>query len=189
ALGLEPDDAVAKANLALSAAKYGRNDEAVVIAEQAVNHRPDDANFWTILANAYFYAGRLEEARQAGLRSLEIKDRSVPALPVDFSRVAVPPFDTSDRRRNVIAFSLWGNKARYLAGAERNALGVPLIYEGWCARFYLDDSVPSLVRERLIRLGADLVPMRRPKTAYSGLFWRFLVADDPEVDRYLIRDA
>src|SRR5262249_46676378 len=45
ALGLEPDDAVAKANLALSAAKYGRNDEAVVIAEQAVNHRPDDANF------------------------------------------------------------------------------------------------------------------------------------------------
>jgi hypothetical protein len=31
--------------------------------------------------------------------------------------------------------------------------------------------------------------MPRAKTAFSGLFWRFLVADDPEVDRYLVRDA
>jgi hypothetical protein len=189
ALSLDPHDATTKANLAFFAAKCGRIVEALKFAEQAANERPDDANCWTILANANFYAGRFEEARRAGLRSLEIKDRSVPASHTDLSGVAIPPFDTTDKRRNVIAFSLWGNKERYLVGAQRNALAVPLIYEGWCARFYLDDSVPAAVRERLIQLGADLVPMPRAKTAFSGLFWRFLVADDPEVDRCLIRDA
>lgn len=189
ALSLEPDDAVTKAHLALSAAKHGRIDESILLAAQAVKDRPDDANCWTILANANFYAGRFEEARRAGLRSLEIKDRSVPASRLDLSGVAVPPFNTTDRRCNVIAFSLWGSNERYLVGAERNAMAVPLIYEGWCARFYLDDSVPVPVRERLIHLGADLVRVPPPKTAFSGLFWRFLVADDPGVDRYLVRDA
>jgi len=189
ALSLDPSDAVTKANLALIAAKYGRIDEATTLAEQAVHDMPDNANSLTILANVYYYAGRLEEARQAGARSLEIKDHSAPSSSVCPSAVAIPPFDAIDNRRNVVAFSLWGTDRRYLVGAERNAVAVPLIYEGWRARFYLDDSVPVTLRERLLDLGADLVLMPRPKRAFSGLFWRFLVADDVEVDRYLIRDA
>jgi hypothetical protein len=54
--------------------------------------------------------------------------------------------------------------------------------------FCLDGSVPIAVRERLMDLGADVVLMSAAKSAFSALFWRFLVAD-PGVDRSLIRDA
>ncbi|MBR0786908.1 tetratricopeptide repeat protein [Bradyrhizobium iriomotense] len=184
----EPGDAVTKSNLALIAAKFGKADEAVRLAEEAVNARPDDANCWTILANVQFRLGRLEEARQAGLRSLKIKDEATG--PARHSiRVEVPPFGTTDPKRNVIAYSLWGNNDRYLIGAERNAMAAPFIYEGWSCRFYVDDSVPPQRRQRLIDLGADIVMMPRPNVAFAGLFWRFLVANDPTVDRYLVRDA
>ncbi|UVO39391.1 tetratricopeptide repeat protein [Bradyrhizobium arachidis] len=184
----EPDDAITKSNLALIAAKVGKADEAVKLAEEAVKARPDDANCWTILANVQFRLGRFEEARQAGLRSLKIKDESTgPSRhPI---HVKVPPFETTDPRRNVIAYSLWGTNDRYLIGAERNAMVAPLIYEGWSCRFYVDDTVPPQSRRRLLDLGADLVMMPRPNMAFAGLFWRFLVANDSTVDRYLVRDA
>ncbi|MHC2335470.1 tetratricopeptide repeat protein [Bradyrhizobium sp. USDA 4454] len=185
---LDPDDAVTKSNLALVAAKCGKVDEAINLAEDSVKRRPDDANCWTVLANVYFHAGHLEEARQAGLQSLKISDRSASNMAC-LSHVKVPPFETADCRRNVIAYSLWGTKPRYLIGAERNASLAPSIYEGWSCRFYVDDSVPADSRRRLIDLGADLVMMPRPRTAFAGLFWRFLVANDPGVDRYLVRDA
>jgi hypothetical protein len=189
ALSGDPSDAVTQANFALIAAKCGKIDEATTRAELAVKDMPNNANSLTILANVHYFAGRLEEARQAGARSLEIKDDSAPSSTVCPSAVGIPPFDPIDNRRNIVAFSLWGTDKRYLVGAERNAVAVPLIYEGWRARFYLDESVPVALRERLLDLGADLVPMPRPRRAFSGLFWRFLVADDTEVDRYLIRDV
>lgn len=186
---LDPDDAVTKSNLALAAAKCGKVDEAINLADESVKRRPGDANCWTILANIRFHAGHFEEARQAGLQSLQINDRSANNADCPSLRVDVPPFETLDRRRNVIAYSLWGTKERYLVGAERNATLAPSIYEGWSCRFYMDDSVPVDTRHRLIDLGADLVMMPRPGTAFAGLFWRFLVANDAAVDRYLIRDA
>src|SRR5262249_49951752 len=36
---------------------------------------------------------------------------------------------------------------------------------------------------------ADVVRMPNANCNFGGLFWRFLVADDPSVDRYIIRDA
>jgi hypothetical protein len=46
ALSLEPDDAVTKAHLALSAAKHGRIDESILLAAQAVKDRPES---WPML--------------------------------------------------------------------------------------------------------------------------------------------
>ena len=62
-------------------------------------------------------------------------------------------------------------------------------YEGWTCRFYIDDGVPQETHRRLLDAGADIVLMPRAAVAFAGLFWRFLVADDRTVDRYLIRDA
>jgi hypothetical protein len=38
-------------------------------------------------------------------------------------------------------------------------------------------------------LGAEIESIPPGKGYISGMFWRFLVAADPTVDRYIIRDA
>ena len=45
------------------------------------------------------------------------------------------------------------------------------------------------MRQGLADLGATVVMKPRPAVRHAGLFWRFLVADDPGVDRFLVRDA
>jgi tetratricopeptide (TPR) repeat protein len=185
----EPENLDSRLNLAAAATLTGRNDEALALTEAAARARPDDANILTLLAQNYQLAGRTEEARRAGLRSLALKDRAAPEVEFPLADVPVPPFDATRPERNVIAISLWGDAARYLVGAERNAQVAPVVYEGWTCRFYTDDSVPPAPRDRLLAAGADVVLMPRPSVAFAGLFWRFLVADDPDVDRYLIRDA
>ena len=58
-------------------------------------------------------------------------------------------------------------------------------------RVYLDESVPPPVVHALERLGAQLVRMRDSRMAggIGGMFWRFLVAADASVDRYVVRDS
>ena len=63
------------------------------------------------------------------------------------------------------------------------------IYPEWTCRFYLDDSVPDHVKERLKGHGAQVIEVNEEQKKISGLFWRFFVMDDAGVDFFLIRDA
>ena len=58
-------------------------------------------------------------------------------------------------------------------------------------RVYLDSTVPQPVVAQLERLGVQMVRMDDKSMAggIGGMFWRFLVAADPGVDRYIIRDS
>ncbi|MDR0068730.1 tetratricopeptide repeat protein, partial [Acinetobacter sp. 11520] len=56
-------------------------------------------------------------------------------------------------------------------------------------RFYVDDTVPVLVQQRLKEKGAQVIQVADSQKQLSGLFWRFLVMDDPTIKRFLIRDA
>jgi hypothetical protein len=35
----------------------------------------------------------------------------------------------------------------------------------------------------------EIIPVTDIKGGIAGMFWRFLVADDPTVDRFIIRDS
>ncbi|WP_124379046.1 hypothetical protein [Pseudomonas synxantha] len=64
------------------------------------------------------------------------------------------------------------------------------LFPAWRCRVYLDNTVPASILRRLQDAGAQIIDMSG--TARGGihpLMWRFLVVDDTEVDRYLIRDA
>jgi len=63
------------------------------------------------------------------------------------------------------------------------------IYPLWTCRFYVDETVPHDVIQRLQDKGAQVVYVNEEQKQFSGLFWRFLVMDDPMVKRFLIRDA
>lgn len=91
----------------------------------------------------------------------------------------------------VISFGLYGSAPRYMDGAIENAALVHTIYPGWIVRFYHDTSVPVATLRRLSSLGAELELINGTEQSggIAGMFWRFLVATDPTVERYLIRDA
>ncbi len=102
---------------------------------------------------------------------------------------APSPFCPGSPEENVISFSLFGNRERYLLGAVKNVTAASEYYPGWRCRFYCDDQVPKETLAAITRAGGDIRMMPRPPRFADGLFWRFLVADDPSVVRFLIRDC
>lgn len=88
-----------------------------------------------------------------------------------------------------IAFSLFGNAPIYLHGAVRNAHLAEHFYPDWKPIFYCDEeTVPSGTIADLAGLGAEV--RLYSKSEYpNGMFARFLVADDPTVERFIIRDV
>jgi hypothetical protein len=87
---------------------------------------------------------------------------------------------------NALSFSLYGNAPKYNLGMIRNAELAPKVYPGWKVFVFIDPSVPPAITERLVDLGCVLAgedmnvpPMMR----------RFLVADFPSVERFIVRDA
>lgn len=88
----------------------------------------------------------------------------------------------------LISFSLYGKDPKYCQGAIENAKLAKHVYPGWITRYYIDDSVPREVIEALDRLDVELVSMPRSKGEF-GKFWRFLVADDNSVARWIVRDV
>src|SRR5471030_80553 len=101
-----------------------------------------------------------------------------------------PPFQKDRPERNIIAFTLFGDSPRYCESAIANVLVAKELFPQWYCRVYLDETVPLSIQQRLRDAGAQIMDMSG--TAQEGvhpLMWRFLVVDDPDVDRYLIRDA
>ncbi len=161
----------------------------------------DDAMAFTTYNEAYFdpidkadrmcgilcRMGRHEEAAQAGREALALKDAQ--SEEVERPEPIVRPFNPRTPERNVIAFSLFGSDHRYIRGAHHNAIVARYLYPGWTVRFYVDESVSTDVCQVLIREGAQLRRAKKLPAATYGLFWRFLVEDDPDVDLYLVRDA
>ena len=91
--------------------------------------------------------------------------------------------------KNAISFSLYGKDDRYTIGAIENAKLAPKIYPGWQVYIYHDNSVPdatltelsSFPHVRLFNVSVSLA-----KT--NSRAWRFMVALDPNISAYIIRD-
>ncbi len=174
-------------NVALLLRRLKRQAEGIAFAEENATHfRPVEWN--DVLAMLHSDAGDMAAAARHGTQSLELKDAACkPAPPITPN---IHRYDPEQSRRNIIAFSLWGSDPRYLAGARNNAVVARYLYPGWTVRFIIDETVPADARTTLMQEGAQLLlaPKEWPAAQY-GLFWRFLVEDDPNIDFYLIRDA
>jgi len=188
---LFPNDVETIQNIGVCLRRVQCHAEAVQWLDIAVGLAPDDPMIHDALAASHHLLGNHDATKAHGERALTIKDRQAAAhKPIRrLDRVPISPFDPGDPRRNVIAFSLWGQAERYTDGAVRNAAMVHEIYPGWHCRFYCDATVPDDTIGRLVTLGADVMIMPPQRDLYEGLFWRFRVASDPDIDRYLIRDA
>jgi hypothetical protein len=97
-------------------------------------------------------------------------------------------FPTSTEKR-VISFGLYGAKHKYTTGAIRNAEMAETYFPGWVCRYYHTSDVPQEVLTKLKELGSELVPIPDGQGYVGGMFWRFHVAADESVDRYIVRDT
>jgi tetratricopeptide (TPR) repeat protein len=186
---LHPDHLWARMNEGLCLIRVQRMQEAVAALREAEVAHPENTNLLDGMAEAYGALGQEDACRAYGERSLKLKDAAAFAGrgPEALSQLASRRHPAG--RHDVIAFSLFGDRAIYLDGALRNARVAPYVYPGWRCRFYCDDSIPEPVRSELEREGAEIVLMQRPERPTEALFWRFLVAEDPKVRRFLIRDC
>lgn len=162
--------------------------EAITALETSLRLQ-DDVDTRNTLVVSLYRANRHDKALDEGQRNLELKDRNVvaafkadPAWQLRASRC-------SDAAKNVISFSLWGTDPIYINGAIVNARIAPHIYYGWTTRFYCDSSVPEAAVVELKKAGAQIVWMRDPALQAIRPMWRFLASDDPDVDRFICRDA
>lgn len=180
----DPDNDEVHLNLAVCLSRSGRHPQAIAHARTYVQKHPDEALVWDILTNSLFACGQFDEASQTGTRSLLIKDHAATRPARRQKPVPIP--DTA--RHDVIAYSLWGRQPTYLRGALDNLLAAPTLYPGWQVRIYLDDSVPADWQALLRELGADLRLQPAGQITRQKLCWRFHVANDPGVHRFLVRD-
>lgn len=91
--------------------------------------------------------------------------------------------------KRVLSFSLYGDNPKYTRGMIRNAELAKVIYPGWEVRVWVDrQTVPESVTKQLTELGCVI---NSPETDMPcpPMMKRFLVADDPTVERFCVRDA
>lgn len=94
---------------------------------------------------------------------------------------------------HVIAFSLYGSATKYHIGAVQNVVLARRLLPEWRPRFYIDGENPpptDLVLQ-LTKQGSEIIDVGSiaPELRPHGLFWRFLVAADPSVAVWIVRDT
>lgn len=87
----------------------------------------------------------------------------------------------------VIAFSLFGTNSAYFSGAEANLRSWKTVYPDWMMRIYVSDQIPRRDISPLEDFGAEIIEMQQIGK-YDGLGWRFLPAEDPNIDAFICRD-
>ncbi|QIL83619.1 tetratricopeptide repeat protein [Diaphorobacter sp. HDW4A] len=179
-------------DLAYSALRCGLHEEAFRHYQKAieVSGASVNTNIYDGLAEVCHHLKNQEELRKYAALALQSKRDQVAGEPSVARIEGTPPtFDPGKRGENVIAYSLFGGLPRY---CETSLINVDLakdIYPEWTCRFYVDDTVPAAVVQKLRDKGAEVVQVSAEQKELSGLYWRFFVMSDLTVKRFLIRDA
>lgn len=188
----EPGDNEVLRNLCVCLSRSGQYERALLRLTELSRREPREYLAQDGLCTSLAKLGRHAEAAQAGTRALILKDEAS-GQPAKGWALPVGGPDTwlTERpdRQKVIAFSLWGSERRYLRGALDNVLAAAYLYPGWRVRFYVDASVPAALLACLQEHGAEVLVQPAGQSLRQRLCWRFLVANDPGVGRFLIRDA
>eukprot|EP00744_Colponema_vietnamica_P031039 GILI01048997.1.p1 GENE.GILI01048997.1~~GILI01048997.1.p1 ORF type:complete len:177 (+),score=20.90 GILI01048997.1:39-533(+) len=90
----------------------------------------------------------------------------------------------------VVSFSIYGSDPQYLQGALANIQLLRIHLPHWTVRFYHNLSLPQdFVKQLNTPTSSTYLVPNFNHGPISGMFWRFLIADDESVDRYIVRDA
>ncbi|XP_053390898.1 uncharacterized protein LOC128553748 [Mercenaria mercenaria] len=88
----------------------------------------------------------------------------------------------------VISYSLYGSDHRYIGGAVENSYLLTIIYPGWNIWIYHDNSVPKSILDTICKLRSIKCINMSLNAIKNKRSWRFLVASERKVARFIIRD-
>ena len=94
--------------------------------------------------------------------------------------------------KRIISFSLWGNNRKYLIGSLENIRLQKEFFPRWICRFYVHNSVPREYVKMIEEEGCEIVEKTGDLGKHMdkpGMFWRFEVLKDKDVERFIIRDV
>jgi len=193
-LKVQPGNIGVMADYAFALLRQSRHEEAreVYLRVYAANAgRVQPGQTWLDgLAETCGWLNRPDDVRRFGKESLDQADARLRGGPASPILRAPPPFEADAAERNIISYTLFGGSPRYCEPAVKNVEVAADLFPHWRCRVYLDDTVPAPVRRRLRDAGAQVVDMTGQRACgLHPLMWRFLVADDPRVSRFLVRDA
>ncbi|MDU8923849.1 hypothetical protein RYD26_02775 [Pasteurellaceae bacterium LIM206] len=190
-LKMVPNHDIALADLAFVESKLGNKEAAMTAAEQALQYsrKPIDPYIYDTLVSRANDLNRREEAFYYAKLAIKTKLEQVKDKPYYPLPARAAPGLSTDPAQNIISYSVFGAQPRYCEVAVLNAKLAKLIYPQWTCRFYVDQSVPENVVERLRLNNAEVVYVNEEQQKISGLFWRFFVMDDPRVRCFMVRDA
>ena len=188
-----PDDVQMLNNASACCTKLGLYRDAIGYSRRVLELSPESFDACDALAHACGRLGDMAAAVEAGTRSLVLKDKSVKLRPLlegcTFPEDLPGFLEAAAKKKSVCAFSLFGDSPRYLCGALYNALVAKELYPGWTLRYYVDETVPEDFRTLLRSLGCEILLSDPEAPAGMKLCRRFLVASDPVVGRFVIRDC
>jgi hypothetical protein len=177
---LRPDNKLYRKLHAIALKDSGDDAGALPLLMAVHREHADDVDILSALCVANHRLGKERAASQFGQRKLDLLVAAAPEAPSKESR-------QRGVGASVVSFSLWGGAAQYTKGALLNARQLPQVLPGWIARFYVDSTVPTGVMDQLRGLGAEVIDATSDPV--PRLMRRFLVHDDPGVDRYIVRDT
>ena len=89
----------------------------------------------------------------------------------------------------LISFCLWGDNPKYTEGAIKNAELAAEVYPDWRCRFYVGQSVSSIVTMRL-EMHENTEVVRMPEWGnWKSMYWRFYPAAEEDVEAVISRDT
>jgi len=157
------------------------------LAALEIDEDSDDA--LALICMHYADQNNPEAAQPFGQRCLDARDRqasSTNAQPIPRERPR--PFNPNTPNRNIIALSLFGTNSYYWDCAIASASMAFAMFPEWRCRIFCDGNVPQALRDTLLRLKCQLYLRDESVVESTGLLWRFLAFDDPEVDVVMVRD-
>ena len=92
--------------------------------------------------------------------------------------------------KNIISFNLWGDNPKYTIGAIKNAEIAATIYPGWICYFYVGDTVPDEIKQKLQTFDhVKLIHKSEESNNFLNYFWHLSPASDPDVCATIFRNT
>ena len=91
--------------------------------------------------------------------------------------------------KKIISFCLWGDNPKYNKGAIENADIALELYPSWICRYYIGKSTPLKTITELSKRENTEIFIMNEEGNWSGMFWRFLPASEPNVELMISRDT
>lgn len=96
---------------------------------------------------------------------------------------------------NVISMSLYGNDVNLLYGSLRYSQLVPILFPKWRLRVYVagngtESRMLKILVKKMENSGVEVVRLRnKTSSRLPPSLWKYLIADDTSVKRFVVRDA